>query len=179
MQENFPAALDQVLKFEGGYSDHPSDPGGATKFGITHEVLAQYRGQAVSKDDVRALTKAEAAEIYRSRYWLLAACDALPAGVDLAAFDCAVNQGVGRAKKFLQQAARVTVDGAIGPVTLAAISSTPREDLLVEFMARRMQSYGTLGRLFRTFGLGWSRRLMAIHAAALALTQTPSAAPTV
>lgn len=171
MQENFDLALGHVLKFEGGYSDHPVDPGGATKFGITHAVLGVHRGRQVSKADVRALTKAEAAEIYRSRYWRAAACDALPAGLDLAVFDCAVNQGVSRATRFLQKAAAVGVDGRIGPLTLAAISARSAEDLLIEFMARRMQSYGLLQRLFRTFGLGWSRRLLAIHAAAIALMQ--------
>jgi len=169
MQSNFETALAHVLDFEGGYSDHPSDPGGATKYGITHITLREFRGRPVTKDDVRRLTKAEAARIYRSRYWEAASCPVLPPGIDLAMFDCAVNQGVGRARRFLQQAARVKVDGVIGPVTLTAVSQSDPEALLNEFMARRMRAYGLLGRLFRTFGLGWSRRLMAIHAASLAL----------
>jgi lysozyme family protein len=169
LQENFDVALKHVLKFEGGYSDHPRDPGGATKFGITHGVLKQHRGRAVSKDDVRKLTLNEAAEIYRSRYWNAASCDALPRGLDLAVFDCAVNQGVGRASRFLQRAAKVTADGQIGPITLAAVSAARADELLTEFMARRMKSYGSLQRLFKTFGLGWSRRLIAIHAEALDL----------
>ena len=148
MQENFELALKHVLKFEGGFSDHPSDPGGATKFGITHAVLSQYRGRPVSKDDVRSLTLEEAAKIYRSRYWNAASCDAFPSGVDLAVFDCAVNQGIRRARRFLQQAAKVTADGQIGPLTLAAVSSAPADELLIEFMARRMRSYGSLRRLF-------------------------------
>jgi lysozyme family protein len=172
MQTNFDAALAHVLTFEGGYSDHPSDPGGATNLGITIDVLSAYRGQRVSKDEVRALTKAEAAAIYRSRYWDAVSCAALPAGADLAVFDCAVNQGVGRAARFLQQAANVRADGRIGPVTLAAVAAAPGGTLLTEFMALRMQSYASLQRLFKTFGLGWSRRLMATHAAALALVPT-------
>ena len=176
MQDNFDLALAHVLKFEGGYSDHPADPGGATKFGITHAVLGAHRGRPVSKADVRALTKAEAAEIYRGRYWRAAACDALPAGIDLAVFDCAVNQGVTRATRFLQKAAKVGADGRIGPLTLAAIAAAG-EPLLTEFMARRMQSYGLLQRLFKTFGLGWSRRLMAIHTAAIALMRAAPAKP--
>jgi lysozyme family protein len=169
LQDNFEPALIHVLKYEGGYSDHPSDPGGATNYGITHAVLAAHRGGAVSKADVQALTKAEAAQIYRRRYWEAASCDALPAGVDLAVFDCAVNQGVGRAARFLQQAAGAKADGAIGAKTIAAVAATPRDTLLTEFMALRMRAYGQLGSLFRTFGLGWSRRLMATHAAALAV----------
>ena len=169
MQQNFDTALAHVLHYEGGYSDHPSDPGGATNRGITKAVLAAYRGRAVSKDDVRALTKTEAAAIYRSRYWDAARCDRLPSGLDIAVFDCAVNQGIGRATRFLQQAAQVTADGKIGPKTLAAIAAAKPDALLAEFMARRMNSYGLLRKLFEVFGLGWSRRLMATHAIALSL----------
>lgn len=168
MQANFQRSLIHVLKYEGGYSDHPSDPGGATKYGITHAVLAQHRGTSVTKADVRALTHEEAGEIYRGRYWDKARCGALPAGLDLAVFDCAVNQGIGRAARLLQEALKVTADGAIGPATLAAVAAAPTDDLLAEFMARRMRAYASLTTLFRTFGLGWSRRLMATHAEALA-----------
>lgn len=169
MQTSFDFALAHVLTFEGGYVDHPSDPGGATNLGITKAVLERFRGRAVTKQEVRALTRDEAAEIYRRSYWLAAACDQLPEGVDLAVFDCAVNQGVGRATRFLQQAAGVTADGAIGARTIAAVKDATPDELLVEFMARRMHGYGLLQKLFKVFGLGWSRRLMATHAAALAL----------
>ena len=169
MLKNFEAALAHVLHYEGGYSDHPSDPGGATNLGITIAVLSSYRGRSVTKNDVRALTRAEAAAIYRSRYWDTASCSVLPSGVDLAMFDCAVNQGVGRASRYLQHAANVTADGKIGPITLGAVKAAAPEKLLVEFMARRMEGYGSLQSLFKTFGLGWSRRLMATHAVALTL----------
>jgi lysozyme family protein len=169
LQQNFNTALTHVLVYEGGYSDHPSDPGGATNRGITRAVLSAWRGYVVSKEEVRALTKAEAAAIYRARYWDAAKCDALPSGLDLAVFDCAVNQGVGRAARFLQQAARVNADGKIGPRTLAAVAAAQPDELLAEFMARRMNGYGLLQKLFKVFGLGWSRRLIATHATALAL----------
>ena len=177
MEETFNAALAHVLKFEGGYTDHPSDPGGATNLGITIGELARIRGRAVTKDDVRALTREEAAAIYRRSYWDAARCPALPSGIDFAVFDCAVNQGLGRAARFLQQAANVKIDGKIGPMTLAAAAAKPGETLLIEFMALRMQSYGSLQRLFKTFGLGWSRRLMATHASALARLPNASEAP--
>ncbi len=174
MKETFPAALRHVLKFEGGYSDHPSDPGGATNLGITKAVLERFRGHGVTKQDVRDLTHDEAAQIYRRYYWAAAACDDLPAGVDLAVFDCAVNQGVGRAARYLQQAAGVTADGAIGPKTLAAAKAARADELLIEFMARRMEGYGSLTKLFKVFGLGWSRRLMATHEAAIAMRSEAS-----
>ncbi len=173
MDETFDAALRHVLQFEGGYSDHPHDPGGATNLGITHRVLEAHRGRSVSKADVRALTRAEATQIYRQRYWNAASCPALPPGLDLAVFDCAVNQGVARAIRLLQQAAKVKADGVIGPITLAAIRNAPSRDLINEFMARRMNAYGRLQQLFRTFGLGWSRRLIAIHAESLSLLDAP------
>lgn len=169
MQANFDKALKHVLKYEGGYSDHPEDPGGATNFGITIGVLREYRGAPVTKQDVRSLSLAEAARIYRARYWNAASCDHLPAGIDVAVFDCAVNQGVGRATRFLQTAARVGTDGVIGPLTVKAVNSARQEALLCEFMALRMRSYGMLRSLFRTFGLGWSRRLMATYVEAIAL----------
>ncbi len=170
MEANFSVALAHVLEFEGGYSDHPSDPGGATNRGVTMAVLAEWRGRPVTKAEVRALTAEEAADIYRARYWLATVCDALPDGLDLAVFDCAVNQGVGRAARLLQAAAKVTVDGKIGPKTLAAVAKADPQMLLTEFMARRMNAYGQLRQLFKVFGLGWSRRLMATHAVALTLT---------
>ena len=178
MQKNFNAALAHVLLFEGAYSNHPLDPGGATNLGITQAVLQSHRDQPVSKDDVRTLTQQEAAAIYAKNYWELARCGSLPSGIDFAVFDCAVNQGVGRAARLLQQAANVAADGKIGPGTLAAISKAPAPALLAEFMARRMLSYGLLQKLFKTFGLGWSRRLMATHTAARALLDAaPANAP--
>jgi lysozyme family protein len=156
MRANWERSLALIFRHEGGYSDHPSDPGGATNLGITRAVLAEWRGRPVTKAEVKALTKAEAAKIYEAKYWVPAACDRLPTGLDLAVFDCAVNQGLGRAVKLLQTAARVKVDGKIGPITLDAV----KPELLGEFMALRMTAYGILNELFPVFGLGWSRRLM-------------------
>ena len=170
---NFRRCLAHVLIHEGGYSDHPSDPGGATNFGITNAVLASWRGVPASKQDVRDLTREEAATIYAARYWAPVRGDDLPAGIDLAVFDCAVNQGVGRAVKLLQAPLGVTIDGEIGPVTLRAATSTNPERLLAEFMARRMVAYGSLAKLFKVFGLGWSRRLMSIHTVALSMLDKP------
>ena len=171
MNANFRRALAHVLAFEGGYVDHPLDPGGATNLGITRRTLARFRGRPVTKAEVRALDKREAAEIYHRFYWETCRCPVLPVGLDLAMFDCGVNQGVGRAARILQRAVRVRADGKIGPRTLAAVRLRKPETLLQEFMARRMWRYGLLARLFPTFGLGWSRRLMATHTEALRLVR--------
>lgn len=174
MNANFRRALAHVLAFEGGYVDHPLDPGGATNLGITRRTLARFRGRPVTKAEVRALDKGEAAEIYHRFYWETCHCPVLPPGLDLAMFDCGVNQGVGRATRILQRAVRVRVDGKIGPRTLAAVRLRKPETLLQEFMARRMWRYGLLTRLFPTFGLGWSRRLMATHTEALRTLKIPA-----
>lgn len=169
MKENFAACLKYVLGFEGGYSDLAEDPGGATNLGITQAELTRYRGHAVSKDDVRNLKVDEAGEIYRLHYWQPMRCDDLPAGIDLAVFDCAVNQGTGRAGRFLQLAVHANVDGIVGPKTLGAVMETDADHLLIEFMAQRMNAYGLLTSMFHTFGLGWSRRLMETHFLALGM----------
>lgn len=162
----FETALAHVLKWEGGYVDHPSDPGGATNHGVTRQTLTNWRGRPQSREDVRALTRDEAAQIYRARYWDRCRCDEIPAGLDLMVFDAAVNHGPGQAVRLLQQGLGVRVDGLIGPVTLAAARGADLTPALIETAARRMAFYGGLST-FRTFGLGWSRRLMDTLAAAL------------
>jgi len=173
MHRNLQLCLTHVLEFEGGFSHHPSDPGGATNLGITQAALSRFRGRPVTKAEVRSLTVDEATEIYRRNYWEPCRCDELPDGLDLAVFDCAVNQGVSRASLLLQQAAGLKPLGGIGPRTVAAANAASLEPLLIEFMARRMRAYGLLSNLFRTFGLGWSRRLMATQALALRLSVSP------
>ncbi len=166
MADNFKRSLQHVLRYEGGFSNHPEDPGGATNYGITQRVLSEWREKPVSVADVKALQMGEVEQIYRARYWLKACCDWYPDGIDLAVFDCAVNQGVGRATRMLQAALGVKQDGIIGPVTRAAIHDARSDEILCEFMARRMFAYGMLKSLFRTFGLGWSRRLIDTYSTA-------------
>lgn len=159
----FARALDHVFQWEGGFSDDPADPGGATRFGITRATLADWRGEAASVADVRTLDRDEAAAIY----WDACRCGAMPAGLELLVFDAAVNQGPVRAVRLLQAALRVRQDGQIGPVTLDAARSADTRAAIIEFAARRMEAYGMLAT-FPRFGLGWSRRLMDGVAAALA-----------
>jgi len=171
---NFERALACVLAHEGGYVDHPSDPGGATNLGITQATLAHHRGGPVSKAQVRALTRAEAAVIYRQRYWAAIQGDSLPGGVDLLLFDFAVNSGPARAVRMLQRALGVSEDGVVGPQTLAALA---RADPAGVVDAVTRQRLGFLQRLptWATFGRGWRSRVEAVRRQALALAQDGAA----
>ncbi len=165
---NFDACLKLTLQFEGGYSDHPADPGGATNLGITRRTLAAWRGCPVSKSDVRMLKREEAAKIYRSNYWDAVRGDDLPEGIDAAVFDHAVNSGPRAAARLLQKALGLKADGVIGAGSLALVRVTPRENLLRDLLRRRR---GFLQRLrtFSIFGRGWTRRLLAVERACLGM----------
>lgn len=144
---------------EGGYVDHPADPGGATNHGITHKVLARWRGKPVGKQDVRDLTLAEAGQIMKVNYWDVIQGDKLPAGLDYALFDYAVNSGPARAVKDLQRELGVKVDGLVGLETLAAIEGKSVVKLIEALCERRFAFVKGL-KTFSTFGKGWSRRIM-------------------
>jgi len=156
--ERFKRCLTELLKHEGGYVDHPRDPGGATNLGVTLATLREWRGKTVTKADVKALTVEEAGAIYRAKYWVVAGCDRLPAGVDLIVFDMAVNSGPARAVRTLQQVVNVTPDGVVGPVTLTAARAKPAAELIDAYSRKREAFYRSLST-FDTFGRGWMRRL--------------------
>ncbi|HEY7821399.1 MAG TPA: glycosyl hydrolase 108 family protein, partial [Acidimicrobiia bacterium] len=118
---NFPKCLAVTLTHEGGYVNHPRDPGGATNLGVTHKTLAAHLGRPVSKQDVRNLTQGDVEPIYRRGYWLPVKGENLPHGVDLAVFDFGVNSGPSRSAKYLQGVVGVAKDGKIGPKTLIAV----------------------------------------------------------
>jgi lysozyme family protein len=125
---SYDEALRRVLVHEGGYSNHPSDPGGPTNWGITiHEARAYWKKEATA-DDVRSMPVDVAKNIYRSKYWDAMCCDNLPAGVDYAVFDYGVNSGIARAARVLQRLVGASVDGEVGPDTIAATArATPAE----------------------------------------------------
>ena len=163
MADNFEKSLKIVFRHEGFFSDHPQDPGGKTRYGITEKTFRKlYPAGTFSK-----MYEELAAEIYRDHYWVPCRCEDLPAGIDLAVFDCAVNQGQPTARRILQRAAGVKVDGIIGFITLKAVKANP-DSVLTDFMARRGVRYGNLWH-FITFGLGWMRRLLDVHREAIAL----------
>lgn len=154
----FDQAYAFIAKWEGGYVNDPADPGGETKYGISKRAYPDL--------DIGSLTREQAREIYRRDYWLAAKCDHLPGQMALVHFDCAVNQGVGRAAIFLQDALGVATDGIIGPITIAVARQAEPCSVVNEYCALRMEHYGRLST-FRRFGLGWARRLFDAHATAL------------
>jgi lysozyme family protein len=162
-------ALRRLLQHEGGYTNHPSDPGGPTNFGITiHDYRRTLKPDATAAD-VKAMQLDEARAIYRAKYWDALACDSLPAGVDYAVFDYGVNSGIGRAARVLQRLAGVDDDGRVGPATLAAVRARDARTLSAAICDERLAFLQRL-KTWPVFGRGWGRRVAEVRAAALAMT---------
>ncbi len=182
--ENLNRCLAEILRHEGGYVDHPADPGGATNMGITRKTLARWRKVnpwwQLPKAEVKALNQNEVTAIYKALYWDRVAGDVLPDGVDLALFDFGLNSGPARAVKTVQQELKVRVDGALGPITLGAIrariAASGSGGLIQALCARRLSFLMRLST-FTVFGRGWKRRVAEIETAALALAGNPAITP--
>lgn len=174
MRDNFPASLKEVLRHEGGYSDHAQDAGGKTMRGVTQATYDGFRRlKGLVPRAVRYLTDAEHTEIYKVMYWDKVCGDQLPKGIDFAVFDAAVNSGPGRAEKWLQQAInkvagqrRLKEDGQVGFATIDAADDYPARaiieamiDLRLGFM-RVAKNTRTGALLWPVFGGGWSNRLL-------------------
>ncbi|TFZ55893.1 hypothetical protein E4V01_20460 [Methylorubrum sp. Q1] len=173
---SFERALALVLAHEGGYVDHPADPGGATNLGVTIGTLSDWLGRPASKAEVKALTRATVAPIYRKNYWDRVRGDELPAGVDYCVFDFAVNSGVGRAIPAFQRAIGVADDGKIGPLTLGAAREKPAVQTVERICADRLAFLRQLST-WGTFGKGWSRRVEGVRADALAMARVAPPVP--
>lgn len=163
----FMQALPFVLEMEGGFVDHPADPGGATNCGVTQATYDRWRqSQGAPARTVREITPAEVQAIYHRDYWLAGKCDGLPWPVSLCHFDACVNHGVRAATKLLQRAAGVADDGVHGPRTQAAIEAAGLTTLYARWYAARLRLYYDIcqGRpASRTFLLGWVRRMVHLH----------------
>lgn len=158
MTDRFGNALAIILDHEGGYVDHPQDPGGATNLGITIATLSDWLDRPATKGDVRALTPASVRPIYRARYWQPVRASDLPAGLDLAMFDYAVNSGPSRAARELQRILGVTADGVVGPITIAAARSRDTRRLIEALCDARLLFLRGLPH-WGAFGRGWERRV--------------------
>lgn len=134
-----------LIDREGGYVNRSTDRGGPTNMGITQRVYSGWlASRGLAWRDVKNITRAEVIEIYRDLYWELARCDSMPELVRELHFDTAVNHGVYRAAKMMQQAAGVRVDGSMGPVTMDAVESMSPELLRARYVVARYRFYGEI-----------------------------------
>ena len=157
MRENFDKALQLMLKHEGGFVNHPSDPGGMTNLGVTQRVYEEWVGYEVDKQDMMKLTPEDVAPIYLNNYWIKANCDELPSGLDYVVFDWAVNSGVSRSSKGVQKCCGAEPDGVIGPKTLQLVLGQDTNFMIEKFKEVRQSFYEGLNH-FDAFGKGWTRR---------------------
>lgn len=169
MRANFAEALQKVLHHEGGFVNHPADPGGMTNLGVTKAVWEEWVGHPVDEKQMRALTPADVASMYKAKYWDKIKGDDLPTGVDYAVFDAAVNSGPGRAAKWLQACVGVEQDGGIGPKTLAAVAAFDPAELVEDYAKRRLSFLMDLPH-WGTFGKGWTRRVADVQTVATSMT---------
>jgi len=159
-------ALSLVLADEGGFVDDPRDPGGATNHGVT---LATYRAlmkPGATVADLKNISQAKLATIYRDHFWNAVRADDLPAGVDYAVFDYAVNSGPNRAAKALQSVVGAATDGKIGPLALVAVARKPPAATITLICNSRLVFLETLPT-WDHFGKGWAARVARVQAAAL------------
>lgn len=171
---NFDACLKEVLKHEGGYANHPDDPGGMTNLGVTKRVYEEWVGHPVSEAIMRSLTPAHVRALYKVEYWDVVKGDDLPVGVDLCVFDFAVNAGTNRAARYLQLMTGAIADGKIGPNSLRQL----QQYVTAHGLARAVNRYQDLReayykklKTFPTFGRGWLRRVEEVRAAALKMAR--------
>jgi lysozyme family protein len=165
MKDNFDAALKAILHHEGGYVNHPADPGGMTNLGVTKRVWEEWVGHEVDEKTMRGLTPEIVGPMYKAKYWDKIKGDELPTGVDYCVFDAAVNSGPGRAAKWLQACVGVEPDGGIGPKTLAAVAAFDPKDLVEDYNKRRLSFLMDL-KTWGTFGKGWGRRVAEVQTSA-------------
>ncbi|MEJ1118915.1 glycoside hydrolase family 108 protein [Phyllobacterium sp. CCNWLW109] len=164
MNAKFPAALAAVLVHEGGYSNQPSDPGGATMWGVTQRVYVNYRkSQGKKPQPVKQINSAERDAIYRNLYWSPIKGDKLPAGIDYVVFDGAVNSGTSQPVKWVQRALgnayNGVVDGVMGDLTLKAIQAVNDHDAFIAKILDRRLAFLKALKTWRTFGKGWGNRV--------------------
>ena len=173
MLSNWDKSFDMVIAHEGGFTNDERDPGnklpdgrkGSTMLGCTQANWEKYIGHQVTQDDMKALKKDDVKPLYKRDYWDAVKGDSLPAGVDYACFDFAINAGPSAARKMIQKALGVTADGAIGPATMKAIQEADALDLLEKFSHSKEAFYKSLPT-FGTYGKGWLKRVADVQTSA-------------
>jgi len=162
MRSTFDPALRLLLRHEGGFVNHPNDPGGMTNLGVTKAVWEAHKGAPVTEADMRALTPEAVQPVYKARYWDAIQGDALPYGLDYCVFDCAVNSGPGRAIKLLQYVLYTKVDGVLGKHTLAALQRADPTGMIEDYSQKRLDFLKSLPT-WTTFAKGWGQRVSEVE----------------
>ena len=158
MLSNWDNAFKLMLKSEGGFVNHPSDPGGMTNLGVTKATWENWVGRESDEAEMRGLTPEKVEPLYKKKYFDAVRGDELPMGLDYLMFDFAVNAGAGRAIKTLQTAVGVMPDGGFGPMTMAAVQAVDPVELIERFSQAKEDFYRSL-TTFATFGKGWLNRV--------------------
>lgn len=150
--KTFDDAFSLLIGHEGGYVNHPNDPGGETMYGITKRVAVAngYSG------DMKQLPLNKAKQIAKSEYWDKFSCDSFDPEIGFQVFDTAYNGGA--PARWLQWAAGCTVDGMIGPATVAAVKALPPQTIVLRFNAYRLKYLASLSS-WPSFGRGWCNRI--------------------
>lgn len=148
--DRFDQFIDRLLSHEGGYVNHSSDPGGETQWGISKRSYPSL--------NIKKLTREDAVAIYRRDFWEASGADKMPPAVGFQLLDAAVNSGIGQANRWLQKAAGVADDGVIGPISRKAIAAADPNDLILWFLAERLDFMSRLAG-WQAFGKGWARRI--------------------
>lgn len=165
---NFEASLARVLKHEGGYANHPSDPGGITNFGITIATYARFKGGSVTAAQMRAMPLSDAKAIYKADYWNTLRCDELPIGLDYALFDYGVNSGSGRASKVLHRLLGLAASAAVTDEAILRVGRRKTTTLVSKLCNERLTFLQSL-KTWPVFGKGWERRVAEVRRDALAM----------
>jgi len=168
MQSNWNNSFKLMLKSEGGFVNHPSDPGGMTNLGVTKATWENWVGRESDEAEMRGLTPEKVEPLYKKKYFDAVRGDELPMGLDYLMFDFAVNAGAGRAIKTLQTAVGVTPDGGFGPMTMAAVQAVDPVELIERFSQTKEDFYRSL-TTFATFGKGWLNRVADVKVKASAM----------
>lgn len=170
---NFRKSIPLVLAHEGGYVNHPKDKGGPTNKGITLATFQKFIKPGGTIADLKALTEEQAIDVYKQQYWDAARCDMLPAGLDYAVFDFAVNSGPGRAIKFLQRISGATVDGVFGPETQAAANAM-NTAIAIDALCDERLDYLAQHEDADSFFEGWKKRVARVRNQALEMVGQPA-----
>lgn len=176
---SYDEALRRLLAHEGGYTNHPSDPGGPTNFGITVYDYRRYAKPNATAADVRAMKLDEAKAIYRAKYWAAQRCDELPAGVDYSIFDYGVNSGVGRSGKVLRRIVGLSdTTPVITDQVLRAVAMRDPKAIIIAINDERLAFLRRL-KTWPVFGKGWDIRVAGVRAVSLRMAGEDVSAPSI